>query len=83
MAQSLHSPTHTHRRYRITVRTGAHAWTFAFTPADAPLVLRRVDELVTDPDAPFDVRTAASVRREVLRTSPGSRPRSNSPTEGL
>jgi hypothetical protein len=54
-------------RYRVTLRHGAHQWTFTFASGDEVQIVRRVRELANDPDCPLDWHDASAIREQIGR----------------
>lgn len=54
-------------RQPVTLVKGLHKWTFACDPGDEPELLRRLSELASGPDTPFDWFDAALVTHQLNR----------------
>jgi hypothetical protein len=53
--------------HRITLRHGAHRWTFRFTTEDARVMIKHAARLARDPEAPFDWFDASVVCHQIAR----------------
>lgn len=59
-------------REPVTLVKGAHRWSFCCEPGEEPVLLRRLSELASDPQMPFDWFDAALVSHQLSkRLRPG------------